>query len=158
MEGFKFDTMISVIIEKKFLCNQFFCTWHNKQTYIFLCQCCFNVLRCEKWFHQTYSEIWVPFCMGIHNMAHKTNSGMQTLFGLNVVNYLEVMLHGFHIFFQTSSKCHELTMFINFMKTRGSKVLKNVKTNQISILSLTHHVLAKYKPLVLKIGVGYPLI
>lgn len=49
-------------------------------------------------------------------------------------------------------------MFINFMKTRSSKVLKYVKTDQISILSLTHHVLAKYKPLVLKICVGYPLI
>jgi hypothetical protein len=97
--------------------------------------------------------------MGIYNMAHKMNLAMQTLFGLNVVNYLEVMLHGFHFFFPTSSKCHlELIMFINFMKTRGNKVFKNVKTSWISILSLTHHVLAKYKPLLLKIGVGYSSI
>jgi hypothetical protein len=88
-------------------------------------------------------------------MAHKTNLAMQTLFGLNAVNYLEVMLHGFHIFFPTSSKYQlELIMFISSMKTRGNKVLKNVKTSRISILSLTHHVLGKYKPLLLKTGVA----
>jgi hypothetical protein len=43
-------------------------------------------------------ESWAPFFSNIHCMVHKTNLIVQTLSSLNIVDHLEVLLQGLHIF------------------------------------------------------------
>jgi hypothetical protein len=62
-------------------------------------------------------------------MAHHTNLTMQTLFEIPIVKHIEDFLPSFFIFyFGHSSKMH-LDFFANFMKTKGNKILWNVKTH-----------------------------
>ncbi len=70
---------------------------------------------------------------------------------LPLVSYIEAMLQSLHSFFIHSLK--EFPRFINFVKTleiKGVKLLKNVKTQWISMLSKLKCVMVDYKALIVR--------
>jgi len=92
-----------------------------------------------------------PFLIGVHYMAHKTNLAIVILSKLLLVSCIEFMLQSLYSFFALNlKKFLKFTMFAETLETKGLKLLRNVKTHWISMLSLLKHVLAKCKSLVVK--------
>jgi hypothetical protein len=74
-------------------------------------------------------------------MVHKTNPIVVVLSKLPLVFCIEFMLQSLYSFFaHNSKKLLEFTKFVNFFETKGLKLLKNVKTRWISMLSPLKHV------------------
>jgi hypothetical protein len=70
---------------------------------------------------------------------------------------LENLLQTLHSYFAHSPKRHvEFTKRVEFMQTKGNKILRNVKTKWISMLSLAKKVMVKYKTLLVKMALGNP--
>ncbi len=87
-------------------------------------------------------------------MAHKTNLVIQILFHLLMVNKIEGFLSTLYIYFCKSCKRHlDFTKFAKIMEIKKAKILKNVKTQWISMLSLAKHVMEKYKTLSIKMAI-----
>ncbi len=64
--------------------------------------------------------------------------------------------HILHIvqLFLRSLKCHlGFSKLAKVMKTKGVKILNNVKINWIYVLSPTRHVMSKYTTLLMKMGI-----
>ncbi len=93
------------------------------------------------------------FMLTIHCVTHQRNPTMQTFFMQPLVHKLEGLLQATYTYFSFSPKRH-LVLFVLACtidkKKRGNKLLCNVKTRWISMLSLTKRVIVEYKSLVVK--------
>jgi len=100
-----------------------------------------------------------PHLEGIHCMAHRTNMVVQTLFQIPIVKSIKDLLQSLYSFF-----FHSLKMYIEFfkleelMKEKRKKILWNVETCWINMLSPTKKVMAVYTPLLAKMGKDTPSI
>jgi hypothetical protein len=80
-------------------------------------------------------EEYSPYMMGQHYMAHRTTLVVQALSNLLMVVKLEKLLQSLYSYFSSSPKQHlEFTKLLEFVKTRGLKILQNVKTFWISFI------------------------
>ena len=83
--------------------------------------------------------------------AHRTNLAVRTLSMLPVVERIEDMLASLHAFFAKSPKRHlEFVKLAELMHSKGLKILRNVKTRWINMLSPAVRVMSEYKVLVVK--------
>jgi hypothetical protein len=86
-------------------------------------------------------------------MAHHMNLTMQTLFIIPLVKPIGSLLQTLHAYFAHSLERHlEFTKLAKIMETKGNKILCNVNTRWISMLSPTNIIIAKYKTLLLKMA------
>jgi hypothetical protein len=100
---------------------------------------------------------YAPHSIGAHCMAHCTNLVMQILSRLPLVIRLENMLQTLHSYFARSLKRHlEFIKLAKFMQIKGNKILRNVKTRWISMLSLAKRMMAKYRTLLVKMALDNP--
>ncbi len=90
-------------------------------------------------------------------MAHITNLAIQILSHLQMVNIIEGLLQTLYNYFSKSPKMHlEFTKPVELMETKWAKILKNVQTPWIFMLSLAQHVMTKYKALLMKMTFDGP--
>jgi hypothetical protein len=76
---------------------------------------------------------------------------MQTLLGFPLVKRIESLLQTLRAYFAHSFRQHlNFTKLVEVMETKGNKIICNVKTRWISMLSLVKRVLAKHKTLLVK--------
>ncbi len=91
-----------------------------------------------------------PFLIGVHYLAHQTNLAL-VLSKLPLVFRIKSMLQFLYSFFAHNlKKFLQFTKFVKTLETKGLKLLRNVNTQWISMLSLLKCVLAQYKSLVVK--------
>ncbi|KAG0572981.1 hypothetical protein KC19_VG138700 [Ceratodon purpureus] len=94
---------------------------------------------------------FAPRVMGIHCMAHRTNLAVEALSKLEVVSRIEAMLASLFRFFSKSPKRHrEYQALAEHMNSKGLKILRNVKTRWISMLSPALRIMNEYNVLVVK--------
>jgi hypothetical protein len=76
---------------------------------------------------------------------------MQTFSTLFLVICLKHLLQTLHNYFTHSAKRHlEYTKLVEMLEMKGNKILRNVKTRWISLLSLAKRVMAKYRTFLVK--------
>jgi hypothetical protein len=84
-------------------------------------------------------------------MVQRCNLAFKLLFSLGIVSNIEDLLQSCHAYFAHSLKRHFVfTKLIYMMQTKGLKMLKNVKTQWISLLDPLWKILSKYRPLLVK--------
>jgi hypothetical protein len=88
-------------------------------------------------------------------MAHHANLVVQTLLGLPLVIHFENLLQTLHSYFVHSHKHLEFTKLAKLMQTKGNKILQNVKTMWISMLSPIKRVIIEYITLLVKMALDY---
>ncbi len=94
-----------------------------------------------------------PYLIGIHYMAHKTSLVVQSLSTMLMVSKLENLLQALYKYFSTSQECHlEFTKLAKIIKTKGLKVLQNVKTRWIGMLQPLKWVGKEYKTFIAKMA------
>ncbi len=102
---------------------------------------------------------YVPFIVSVHCMAHLTNLVAQTFSNLPLVSWIENLLQCLYGYFNHSPKRHlKCTKIIKIMETKGNKILWNIKTRWISMISLVKCVLSKYRTLFMKMALDAPII
>jgi len=78
----------------------------------------------------------VPFVSDVHYMAHCTNLVVHNLSGLKLLFKIESMFVSIYNYFFHSLKKHlEAIKLVEFLENKSSKILKNIKTCWISMLS-----------------------
>jgi hypothetical protein len=105
---------------------------------------------------QTNEQI-APFLIGVHCVAHWNNLAILVLSKLSLVMHIEGMLQSLYAFFSHSPK--KVLEFVNITKTletKGLKLLWNLKTCWILMLSPLKCVLGEYKSLVVKMHIDAP--
>ncbi len=96
------------------------------------------------------------FFIGVHCMAHKTNLIIVVLSKLPLVFCIEFMLHSLYSFFaHNPKKFLEFTKLAKTLEIKRLKLLKNVKTWWISMLSPLKHVPIQYKSSFVKMHFDY---
>jgi hypothetical protein len=96
---------------------------------------------------------YAAYSIGVHCMAHWMNLIMQTLLMFPLVKHIEDLLQTLHVYFAHSPKSHlEFTKLIEIMETKRNKILCNIKTQWIFMLSPAKIVMAKYKTLLVKMA------
>jgi hypothetical protein len=81
-------------------------------------------------FHSVKSGVTIPFVSSVHYMAHCTNLVVQSLNKLNLVSKIKFMLTSIYNYFVHSPKRHlEANKLVEFLESKGSKTLKNIKTH-----------------------------
>jgi hypothetical protein len=86
--------------------------------------------------------------MGIHHVVHRINLAMQSLSNLTFFSCFDVFMTNLHSYFSHSPKCHlEFQKLVAITKTNGNKILKNMKTQWMSMLYLLKIIIVEYKPL-----------
>ncbi len=86
-------------------------------------------------------------------MAHYTNLAIAMLSSLKLVSKVESLLAEMYNYFAHSPKQHlEFCKLVEILESKGNKLLKNIKTWQISMLSSCKIFFAKYKILVVKMA------
>ncbi len=102
-------------------------------------------------------DVQAPHSIGVHCIVHKTNLVVQILSHLQMVNNLEGLFQTLYNYFSKSPKRHlEFTKLVELMETKGARILKNVKTHWISMLSFAQCVMAEYKSLLVKMALDAP--
>lgn len=92
-------------------------------------------------------------CFGVCQ-AHRTNLAVQTLSLQPVVKRIEDMLASLYAYFAHSPKRHlEFVKLAELMQSKGLKILKNIQTRWISMLSPAVRVLNKYRVLIVKMSI-----
>jgi hypothetical protein len=103
-------------------------------------------------------HIWktcAPFNLGVHYVFQKKHLDVHTLSSFPFMHQVETLLQSSYQYFCKSSKCHlEFTKLATIMETKGPKLLRNVKTKWISMLSLTKWVITKNKTLLMKMAIN----
>ncbi|KAG0594802.1 hypothetical protein M758_UG111100 [Ceratodon purpureus] len=85
--------------------------------------------------------------------AHKTNLAVRILSALHMVQRIEDMLTSLHAFFVKSPKRHlEFVKLAELMQSKGLKILKNIKTWWIAMLSPAVRVMSEYLPQLVKMS------
>ena len=86
-------------------------------------------------------------------MAHRTNLAMQTLSNLSLVAKVETLCERLYNYFRVSPKRHlEFTKLVDVVETGGLKLLRNVKTQWISVLEPLKRIMLEYKTLIVKMA------
>jgi hypothetical protein len=90
----------------------------------------------------------------MHSVAHCTNfDRVQTLSGLSLITKIESLFSYVYNYYVLSPKPHlEVTKFVELLECKGNKILKNVKTQRISMLSSPKKILVDYQTLVVKMA------
>ncbi len=84
-------------------------------------------------------------------MAHRTNLVVATLSSLKLVSKVESLLVGMYNYFTHNPKQHlEFCKLAKILESKGNKLLKNIKTRWISMLSPCKKFFVEYKLLVVK--------
>jgi hypothetical protein len=92
-------------------------------------------------------DSWAPFSMGVHCVAHHTNLAMQSLGDLTFIAKIESFMLNMYGYFNHSPKRHmKFQRLVQTLKTKGNKILKNVKTRWMSMLDLLNMIMAEYRP------------
>jgi hypothetical protein len=74
-----------------------------------------------------------------------------------MVNRIEGLLQTLYNYFSKNPKRHlEFTKLTKVMETKGAKILKNVKTHWISMLSPAWCVMGEYRTLLMKMALDGP--
>jgi hypothetical protein len=82
---------------------------------------------------------------------HHTNLAIKSLSDLSVVNRIEDLLQSLHSYFARSPKQHlEFVKLVEVMETKGLKILRQVKTRWLSMMSPPIRVMNEYRTLVVK--------
>ncbi len=99
----------------------------------------------------------IPYFISLYCMRHKTNPITIVLSKLFPILCIEAMLQALYMFFAHNpkkflkfSKLVETLpiMFTTRLITKGQKLLRNIKTHWISMLSPKQHDMLKYKSLI----------
>jgi hypothetical protein len=92
-----------------------------------------------------------PHCQDMHCVAHRIDLAVEVLSELDMVSSIKKLLKKLHSYFSKSPKRYmELEKLSQLMVSKGGKILNNVKTRWISILSPMRRVLSKYCVLLVK--------
>jgi len=92
-----------------------------------------------------------PYFSGVHCMAHCTNLVVATLSSLKLVSKVESLLVGMYNYFIHNPKQHlDFYKLAKILESKGNKLLKNIKTRWISMLSPCKNFFVEYKLLVVK--------
>ncbi len=84
-------------------------------------------------------------------MAHSCNLAFKIMSSLGIVNNIKDLSQSCHAYFAHNLKMHLVfTKLIDIMETKGLKMLKNMKTQWISLLDALWNFFSKYKPLLAK--------
>jgi hypothetical protein len=95
----------------------------------------------------------MPYLMGVHDMAHRTNLAVKPLSNLPMVQKVEKLLQSLYSYFHASPKrCNEYQKLAEIVETSGLKILQNVATRWISMLEPLKRVLGEYKTLIVKMA------
>ncbi len=111
------------------------------------------------WFRviiQTKEQI-ASFLIGVYYVAYQTNLVILVLSKLSLIMHIEICYSPCMPFFSHNPK--KVLEFVNLaktLKTKGLKLLQNINTHWISMLSLLKCVLGKYKSLVVNIHIDAP--
>ena len=93
-----------------------------------------------------YLTWWLVFLQ-----FHRTNLAVKTLSSLPVVNRIEDLLQTLHSYFARSPKRHlEFVKLAEILETKGLKILRQVKTRWLSMMSPAIRVMNEYRTLVVK--------
>lgn len=84
-------------------------------------------------FHASQMEVtleiqtkYASFALGVHYMDHRCNLAFKTLFELDIMSLIEGLLNSLRAYFKHSPKIHhEFIKFVELMKTKGLKLLKD---------------------------------
>jgi hypothetical protein len=86
---------------------------------------------------------YAPFLSGVHCMAHRTKLVVQALSSLSLVSKIERLLTYMHNYFTHSPKQHlETSKLAKLLECKGNKILENIKTHWILMLSPLKKILA----------------
>ena len=92
-----------------------------------------------------------PHMQGMHCVAHRSNLAVQCLSDLEMVARIETLLAALHKYFSKFPKYHlELQKLAELLESMGIKILQNIKTRWISMLSSLKRVLSEYRILLVK--------
>jgi len=84
-------------------------------------------------------------------MAHRTNLAITTLSSLKLVSKVENLLAWMYNYFAHCPNRHlEFCKLVKILESKGNKLLKNIKTQWISMLLACKRIFAKYKLLMVK--------
>ena len=93
----------------------------------------------------------VPYMQDMHYVAHRSNLAVQCLSDLEMVVRIETLLAALHKYFSKSPKHHlELQKLAELLESKGKKILQNIKTRWISIVSPLKCFLSEYRTLLVK--------
>jgi len=96
-------------------------------------------------------ESWAPFVHAQHCLAHKLNLVYKILSELPIFDACEELLRLTYNYFTHNPKKHnEFQELAQLMETKGLKMLKNVKTRWVSLISPLWRVLSEYRSLMAK--------
>jgi hypothetical protein len=88
---------------------------------------------------------------GVHCVSHRTNLAVKELSNLPVIAKIENLLQSLYSYFARSPKRHlEFTKLAVVMETKGLKIIRNIKTRWLSMLSPLKRVISEYRTLVQK--------
>jgi hypothetical protein len=92
-----------------------------------------------------------PYCQGMHCVAHRIDLVVEVLSELSMISSIEKLLKKLHSYFSKSPKRHlELEKLAELLHLKGRKILNNIKTRWISMLSPLKRVLSEYRVLLIK--------
>jgi hypothetical protein len=88
---------------------------------------------------------------GVHCVSHRTNLAVKELSNLPVIAKIENLLQSLYSYFARSPKRHlEFTKLAAVMETKGLKIIRNIKTRWLSMVSPLKRVISEYRTLVQK--------
>ena len=92
-----------------------------------------------------------PHCQGMHYVAHRTDLVVKVLSELSMISTIKKLLKKLHSYFSKSPKRHlELEKLLEPLHLKSRKILNNVKTRWISMLTPLKRVLYEYRVLIMK--------
>lgn len=93
-----------------------------------------------------------PHVIGVHCMAHRVNLAMKTLSRLDLFHAVEDLCKLCHNYFAHSPKRQaEFRALAQLLDTKGLKLLKNVTTRWISLISPLRRLLSEYRSVMAKL-------
>jgi hypothetical protein len=91
--------------------------------------------------------MYTPHCQGMHYVAHRTYLAIEVLSELSMISTIEKL----YSYFSKSPKRHlELEKLSELLHLKSRKILNNVKTRWISMLSPLKRVLSEFRVLIMK--------
>jgi hypothetical protein len=97
---------------------------------------------------------FAPHATVIHCLAHKINLAVKTLSQLAVFHEVEELMQISHVYFSHSpKKFQEYKSFASTSDTKGPKVLKNVTTRWLSLLTLMKRIMSEFRTILGKLDI-----
>lgn len=96
-------------------------------------------------------EKYAPFAVGVHCVAHRCNLAFKALSALGIFGTIEKLLTVTYAYFCKSPKrMEEFRQLADLTKTKGLKMLKNIKTRWVSLIEPLRRLLSEYRTLIYK--------